>query len=134
MAHESLSLTKLSNKSKILGFTIDNNRTIVPSNDFAQQWLKMSAYDELKKANTLTYQRWMSKITNLSIFFKKRYSILLFGGWKDENNEIEVYSRGIKIQSSKDCVVCYKQECYLIDNCMKAITTKEVIEAIEQYL
>jgi hypothetical protein len=35
LAHESLSLTKLSNKSKILGSTIDNNRAIVPSNDFA---------------------------------------------------------------------------------------------------
>jgi heptosyltransferase-2 len=255
LAHESLSLTKLSNKSKIIGYTIDNDRNIIPSNDFADKWLKMSAYDELKKANTLTYQHWMAKITELPkdnyeiivplqkeakekakqvlknnnishdkkiiginpgagkrwnlkkwtlksfiqtarYFSQKGYAVLLLGGTQDANeisailkenmsnvvptgtnnsipdffarinlcdvilcgdtmalhaaaglkknivalfgptsmNEIEIYSRGVKIQSKKDCVVCYKQQCDLIDNCMKAITSKEVIAAIEKYL
>jgi heptosyltransferase-2 len=256
LAYESLSLAKLSNKSCFLGFTIDDDRNIVSSNNYAQQWLKMSAYDKLKKTNDFTYQYWMSKILNLpkydyeiivplhkaavkkaeqflknnniihnkkkiiginpgagkrwnmkkwpleyfieisKYFSKNGYYIFLLGGLQDENeinlilkknipnvvstdtnnsipdffakinlcniilcgdtmvlhaavglkkdvvalfgptsaNEIEIYSRGIKIQSKKKCVVCYKQECYLIDSCMKTISVKEVLEKIEQYL
>ncbi|MDR3071075.1 MAG: glycosyltransferase family 9 protein [Endomicrobium sp.] len=255
LAHESLSLTKLSNKSKFFGFTVDDNRNIVASNDFAQQWLKMSAYDQLKKTNTLTYQYWMSKIANVpkddyeiivplleksikkaeqffrdnnishnkeiiginpgagkrwnlkkwtlegfvevaKYFSKRKHTILLLGGLQDKNeidailkenipnvvsagvdnsiseffakinlcdivlcgdtmtlhaaiglkknvvalfgptsaNEIEMYSRGIKIQSRKDCVVCYKQECHLTNNCMKMIELEKVLEAIERYV
>ncbi|AKL97780.1 glycosyltransferase family 9 protein [Endomicrobium proavitum] len=65
LSPESLALAKLSNKSKLFGYSLDENRNITSSNDFALQWLKMSAYDELKKANTKTYQHWMSKITEL---------------------------------------------------------------------
>jgi ADP-heptose:LPS heptosyltransferase len=255
LGYDSLLLAKLSNNSKVLGFTLSNNRNIITSNEFAKEWLKMSAYDELKKANTFTYQYWMSKITELpkdnyeiivplqktstikaeqflkynninhnnkiiginpgagkrwnlkkwvlssfietaKYFSKKGCTILLLGGKYDENeinailkenipnvistgidnsipdffakinlcdvllcgdtmalhaaaglkkntvalfgptsaNEIEICSRGIKIQSKKECVVCYKQECHIINNCMKAISVKDVLEAIEQYL
>ncbi|MDR1663104.1 MAG: glycosyltransferase family 9 protein [Endomicrobium sp.] len=255
LAFESLSLTKLSNKKKVLGFTLDNYRNIITSNNYAKEWLKTSAYDKLKKANTFTYQYWMSKIVELpkhnyeiiislqknsiekaekflkdnnvnrdkkiiginpgssnrwkfkkwtlkkfietaKYFSQKKYFILLLGGTHDKNeidlilkenmpniistgignsipdffakinlcdvvlcgdtmalhaaaglkknvvalfgptsvNEIEIYSKGVKIQSNKKCVVCYKQECDLIDNCMESIATKDVIKAIEQYL
>jgi heptosyltransferase-2 len=255
LAFESLSLTKLSNKEKVLGFTLDDNRNIISSNSYAKEWLKTSAYDELKKANAFTYQYWMSKIAELPrdnyeiivslqkksiekaeqflknnnishekkiiginpgagkrwelkkwtskgfieiarYFSQKGYFILLLGGNQDKSeidlilkenipnvvstgtgntipdffakinlcnivlcgdtmalhaaaglkkaivalfgptsvNEIEIYSEGIKIQSKKDCVVCYKQECNLIDNCMESIASKDVIQAIEQHL
>jgi heptosyltransferase-2 len=255
LAFESLSLTKLSNKAKVIGFTLDDNRNIIPSNNFALQWLKMSAYDELKKSNSFTYQHWMAQIVSLpkdnyeiivplrketqeralkflkdnnifqnqkilginpgagkrwnlkkwtidgfietaKHFSKKGYIILLLGGKQDEKeidaifkknipnvistgtnntiadffakinlcnavlcgdtmalhaalglkknvvalfgptsiNEIEIYSRGIKIQGKKDCVTCYKQECYLENNCMKTIKSREVINAIEKYI
>ena len=255
LAFKSLSLTKLSNKAKVIGFTLGDNRNIITSNNFALQWLKMSAYDELKKSNSFTYQHWMAQIVSLpkdnyeiivpfqkeaqekalnflnsknitltkkilginpgagkrwnlkkwtlesfieiaEYFSKKGHVILLLGGKQDEReietilkenisnvisagtnntiadffaqinlcntvlcgdtmalhaalglkknvvalfgptsiNEIEVYSRGTKIQGKKDCITCYKQECHLENNCMKAIKPKEVIEAIEQYI
>jgi heptosyltransferase-2 len=255
LAFESLSLTKLSNKKEILGFSMDDNRNILTSNNYAKEWLKTSAYDKLKKNNTFTYQYWMSKITKLpkdnyeiivplqknsiektekflksnkinrdkkiiginpgagnrwklkkwtskgfietaKYFSQKGYFVLLLGSIQDKSeinlilkenipnvistgidgsipdfftkinlcdivlcgdtlalhvaaglkkniialfgptsaNEIEIYSKGVKIQSNKNCVVCYKQECDLIDNCMESIASKDVIKAIEQYL
>ncbi|MCL2390471.1 MAG: glycosyltransferase family 9 protein [Endomicrobia bacterium] len=255
LSPESLALAKLSNYSKVLGYTLDNKRTIVPSNSYAAQWLKMSAYDNFKKANTHTYQHWMSKIveipkhhyeivvplskesiqkadfflkenkintdkkiiginpgagkrwplkkwttkgfiTTAKYFSDKGHTVLLLGGTEDKdeidvilaekiknvystgvNNsipdffaminlcdtilcgdtmalhaaaglkknivalfgptslaEIEIYSRGAKIQSSKECVCCYKQKCDIIDNCMEGISGQEVIEAIERQL
>ncbi|MDR1122960.1 MAG: glycosyltransferase family 9 protein [Endomicrobium sp.] len=255
LAFESLSLTKLSNKKKVLGFTLDDRRNIITSNNYAKEWLKASAYDKLKKANTFTYQYWMSKITELpkdnyeiivplqkksiekaekflkdnninnnkkiiginpgagnmwklkkwtpkgfietaKYFSQKGYFVLLLGSTHDKNeidlilkenmsnvistginntipdffakinlcnvvlcgdtmalhaaaglkknivalfgptsiNEIEIYSKGVKIQSNKNCVVCYKQECNLADTCMEAITAKDVIKAVKQYL
>jgi len=65
LAPESLAFAKLANTSEIVGYSLDDKRNIVPSNDFAKQWLRMSAYDELKKANKFTYQHWMSKISEL---------------------------------------------------------------------
>ncbi|MDR2644436.1 MAG: glycosyltransferase family 9 protein [Endomicrobium sp.] len=255
LAFESLSLTKLSNKKEVLGFTLDDCRNIVTSNNYAKEWLKTSAYDKLKKTNTFTYQHWMSKIAELpkdnyeiivplqknsiekaekflkdnnitrdkkiiginpgagnrwklkkwtskgfietaKYFSQKGYFVLLLGCAQDKSeidsilkenmpnvistgidntipdffakinlcdvvlcgdtmalhaaaglkknivalfgptsvNEIEIYSKGVKIQSNKNCAVCYKQECDLIDNCMESIAAKDVIKAIEQYL
>ncbi|MDR2351204.1 MAG: glycosyltransferase family 9 protein [Endomicrobium sp.] len=255
LAFESLSLTKLSNKKEVLGFTLDDRRNIITSNNYTKEWLKTSAYDKLKKANTFTYQYWMSKIAKLpkdnyeiivplqkksiekaekflkdnninrnkkiiginsgagnrwklkkwtskgfietaKYFSQKGYFVLLLGSAQDKSeidlilkenmsnvistgidntipdffakinlcdvilcgdtmalhaavglkknivalfgptsvNEIEIYSKGVKIQSNKNCVVCYKQECDLIDNCMESIAAKNVIKAIEQYL
>jgi heptosyltransferase-2 len=255
LAFESLSLTKLSNKKEVLGFTLDDSRNIITSNNYAKEWFKTSAYDKLKKANTFTYQYWMSKIAELpkdnyeiivplqknsiekaekflkdnninrdkkiiginpgagnrwklkkwtskgfietaKYFSQKGYFVLLLGSIQDKSeidlilkenipniistgidntipdffakinlcdivlcgdtmalhaaaglkknivalfgptsvNEIEIYSKGVKIQSNKNCIVCYKQKCDLIDNCMESIVAKDVIKAIEQYL
>jgi heptosyltransferase-2 len=253
LAPESLALAKLSNRSKILGYTFDNNRDVISSNDYAAEWLKMSAYDELKKANTYTYQHWMSKIVEIpkdnyeiivplseesvkkaenflkenkisadkkilginpgagkrwplkkwrtqgfintaKYFAGKGHAVLLLGGAEDKdemdailakkiNNvystgtdnpipdffaminlcgtllcgdtmalhaaaglkknivalfgptslaEIELYGRGTKIRSSKECVCCYKQKCDITDNCMEGISDDEVIKAVEK--
>ncbi|MCL2485802.1 MAG: glycosyltransferase family 9 protein [Endomicrobia bacterium] len=255
LAPESLALAKLSNNSKILGYVLDNKRNVVSSNSFAADWLKMSAYDELKKANTYTYQHWMSKIVEIpkdnyeiivplskesvqkaenflkenkintdkkiiginpgagkrwplkkwttkgfidvaKYFSAKGHIVLLLGGMEDKeeidailaekinnvyssgvNNsipdffalinlcgvilcgdtmalhaaaglkksivalfgptsfaEIEIYSRGTKIRSSKDCLCCYKQNCDIKNNCMESIPKQEVIEAIERQI
>jgi len=255
LAPESLALAKLANTEKLVGYSLDSKRNIVPSNDFAAQWLEMSAYDELKKANKFTYQHWMSKIAGLpkdnyeivvplaassvkkagdflkenkiktdkkiiginpgagkrwkmkkwrmggfietaKYFSEKGHIVLLLGGRDDEAEikaimakkipnvfstgtdnsvsdffaminlcdivvcgdtmalhaaaglkknivalfgptslaEIEVYGRGTKIQSDKNCICCYKQTCEKTDNCMEAITTEEVIKAVEKYL
>ncbi|MDR0724354.1 MAG: glycosyltransferase family 9 protein [Endomicrobium sp.] len=74
LAFESLFLAKLSNKSEVIGFTLDDNRNIIASNQFAQQWLKMSAYDDLKKNNLYTYQHWMAQIVSLP---KDNYEIIV---------------------------------------------------------
>jgi heptosyltransferase-2 len=74
LTSESLPLAKLSNKAKVIGFTLDDNRNIVTSNSFALQWLKMSAYDELKKSNSFTYQHWMAQIVSLP---KDNYEIIV---------------------------------------------------------
>lgn len=255
LAPESLALAKLSNYGNILGYTLDGKRKIAPSNAFAADWLKMSAYDKLKKANIFTYQYWMSKITGIpkdnyeiivplskpslekaakflktnnisagkkiiginpgagkrwklkkwrtegfvetaKYFSSKGHTVLLLGGKEDEEDinailkerlpnvfstgtdnpvadffaminlcdiilcgdtmalhaaaglkknivalfgptslpEIEVYGRGTKIRSSKECAGCYKQECNIADNCMEAISDKEVIDAVEKYI
>jgi heptosyltransferase-2 len=74
LAPESLALAKLANTAKTLGFSLDNNRKITTSNNYAMLWLKMSAYDELKKDNLDTYQYWMSKIVELP---KDDYEIIV---------------------------------------------------------
>lgn len=256
LAPESLALAKLSNKARLIGYTTDDKRNIIASNKAAEEWLKMSAYDELKKANNKTYQHHMAKITEIpkdnyeiivplnsssvekandllssfniinkskkiiginpgagkrwklkkwrtdgfietaKYFSQKGHTILLLGGFEDKEDidailkenipnvfstgtenpipdffaminlcdivlcgdtmalhaaaglkknivalfgptslpEIEVYERGIKLQSNKECISCYKQECNIIDNCMAAITDEEVIKAIEKFL
>lgn len=48
--------------------------------------------------------------------------------------EIEVYGRGSKLCSGKDCVCCYRQECDITENCMDLISDGQVIEAVEKYL
>ena len=62
----------------------------------------------------------------------KKSIVALFG--PTSLPEIEVYGRGTKIQSSKDCISCYRQECDIENNCMDAISAKEVIDAIEKYI
>jgi heptosyltransferase-2 len=66
LSAESLAFAKLSCAGKIAGYTLSDNREIVSSNDYALQWLQMSAYDELKKSNKFTYQNMMAKIVGLS--------------------------------------------------------------------
>lgn len=255
LAPESLALAKLSSRTSLSGYFLDDNRNIVCSNEAAEQWLAMSAYDELKKANKKTYQHWMAKITeipkddyeivvplnelsdakakkfledkkiaanakiiginpgagkrwkmkkwrtdgfiNVARYFSaKKHVLLLLGGKDDEREinsildekisnvfstgtdnsvtdffamvnlcdivvcgdtmalhaaaglgknivalfgptslaEIEVYGRGSKLCSGKDCVCCYRQECDITENCMDLISDGQVIEAVEKYL
>lgn len=255
LAPESLALAKLSSNSKVCGYVLDNSRNIVCSNEPAKEWLSMSAYDELKKANDKTYQHWMAKITGIpkdnyeiivplrdsslekaSLFIEKNniktgkkiiginpgagkrwkmkkwrtegfiaaakyfsskgHIILLLGGNDDKDEiasilnekienvystgidnsvpdffaminlcdiiicgdtmalhaaaglkkdivalfgptslaEIEVYGRGTKIQSDKECICCYKQDCNVTPNCMDLVSEEEVIKAVEKYI
>ncbi|MDR2708925.1 MAG: glycosyltransferase family 9 protein [Elusimicrobiota bacterium] len=61
----SLALAKLSVKKKLLGYSLDDKRDIICSNEYAIKWLKMSAYDQLKRENDKTYQFFMAKIAEL---------------------------------------------------------------------
>ena len=63
---ESLALASLANSRKKLGFWLDRNRRVACSGPYAEKWLQMSAFDDLKKMNEHTYQHWMSKITGLA--------------------------------------------------------------------
>jgi heptosyltransferase-2 len=256
LAPESLALATLTMSRKKTGYYLDDKRNIVCSNDYALHWLSMSAYDSLKKANTQTYQHWMSKIAELpkdnyeiitpllessvlkavkfaqknnidleknkviginpgagkrwphkkwltsgfietaKFFADINTKILLLGGKDDEpyiteilnsgiddvystgtdNSpsdffalvnlcnivicgdtmalhaatglkknvvalfgptsaaEIDLYGRGTKIVSSKNCVCCYKGNCDTRPSCMQEITVPEVIEAVKKYL
>ncbi|MDR1952630.1 MAG: glycosyltransferase family 9 protein [Elusimicrobiota bacterium] len=255
LSPESLSLAKLANAQKILGYTLDNSRNIIASNDYAKEWLSMSAYDKLKKENKKTYQFWMSKITEINkdnyeivvplakqsldkaqnffeslntkndkkiiginpgagkrwklkkwntdgfiktakYFSKKGHIILLLGSMEDkeeienilnakienvfstglENSipdffaminlcdivlcgdtmamhcalglkknvvaifgptssaEIEIYNRGSKISSSKNCICCYRQNCNEKETCMDLIDADTIIKTIGGYL
>jgi len=50
---------------KKVGYWLNKYRQIAFSNVYAKDWLSMSAFDDLKKANTKTYQYWMAKIVGL---------------------------------------------------------------------
>lgn len=62
----------------------------------------------------------------------KKKVICLFG--PTSSNEIEDYGRIIKIAPNMDCLVCYKQECDFITNCMDEITSDMVIEKINSLI
>lgn len=65
LSPESLGLATLANAGKRIGYWLDGRRGVKASNAAARQWLGMSAFDDLKKKNTQTYQRWMSRIAEL---------------------------------------------------------------------
>ena len=58
----SLTLAALAVAEKKIGYWLDSKRKIQCSNNYALQWLQMSAFDRPKKANKNTYQWWMSRI------------------------------------------------------------------------
>ena len=60
----------------------------------------------------------------------KKNIVALFG--PTSLAEIEVYGRGAKLQSNKECACCYKQECAVNDSCMDLISNEEVIKAVER--
>lgn len=60
----------------------------------------------------------------------KKQTISLFG--PTSSNEIEDYNRIIKVVPEMDCLVCYKQRCDFIPNCMDLITVEMVLSAIEK--
>lgn len=74
LSPESLSFTKIAFANIKIGYYLDDKRNIVGTNNYAKKWLLTSAYDELKKNNTETYQYWMSKILELE---KDDYKIVV---------------------------------------------------------
>ncbi|MCS7227342.1 MAG: hypothetical protein NZ839_00065, partial [Endomicrobia bacterium] len=58
--------------------------------------------------------------------------IALFG--PTSPNEIEMYGLGIKIVSPKKCVVCYKQKCNKVNDCMTSIHPKKIYQKLEVIL
>ena len=60
----------------------------------------------------------------------KKQTICLFG--PTSNEEIEDYDRIIKIIPDMECLVCYKQRCDFVPNCMDLITVEMVLSAIEK--
>lgn len=66
LAPASLSLATMAMGKERIGYWLGDDRRVRFSNDAAGRWLEMSAYDDRKKKNTLTYQHWMSSIVGLS--------------------------------------------------------------------
>jgi heptosyltransferase-2 len=54
--------------------------------------------------------------------------VVLFG--PTSLNEIEVFDRGDRIAPDLPCLVCYKQDCDLVPNCMKSIGADRVLAAV----
>ena len=70
----SASLTVLARGRKKLGFGMDQQGVIFCFNQEAEIWLKMGAFDDLKKANQLTYQEILLNICQLP---REDYPIVL---------------------------------------------------------
>jgi len=68
---------------------------------------------------------------HLSVALGKK-TMVLFG--PTSHAEIDLYGRGAKIFSDKDCLVCYRQECDKSPDCMESISTDQVFRAIEEML
>ena len=64
----------------------------------------------------------------------KKKVICLFG--PTSSNEIEDYGRIKKVTPDMDCLVCYKQDCDFVPNCMDLISTdmiyRIILEMIEE--
>jgi heptosyltransferase-2 len=58
----------------------------------------------------------------------KKKVICLFG--PTSSSEIEDYGRIIKITPDMDCLVCYKQDCDFLPNCMDNISSSMVMEKL----
>lgn len=58
--------------------------------------------------------------------------VVLFG--PTSHKEIDLYNRGLKIVPELGCIVCYKQECDLLLNCMETISPDAVFTGIEQLI
>ena len=61
----SLALAAMAFARKKQGYWIDEKRVVHGSNEYARRWLQASAFDDVKKANTHTYQWWMAHILEL---------------------------------------------------------------------
>ncbi|MEJ5261917.1 MAG: glycosyltransferase family 9 protein [Ignavibacterium sp.] len=251
----SAAYAKIISAKEKLGFTLDEKGKVVPLNDEAIEWFEMGAFDQLKKANTKTYQQIIHSLLKLEykrdeillnltesekIFRDKFYTdnklnrykylvgintggsrrwkykkwrldgfkdviqelekhpevgVLLFGGEIESDlidelksfsknvintgtknslreffalidlvdvlitgdtlalhaatalkkkviclfgptssAEIEDYGRIIKVIPDMDCLVCYKQDCDFVPNCMEKITSDMVIEQIKNII
>ena len=59
-------------------------------------------------------------------------TVVLFG--PTSHAEIELFGMGEKVVPDLDCLVCYKQECDFVPNCMESITVGRVRQAVLQQL
>jgi ADP-heptose:LPS heptosyltransferase len=62
----------------------------------------------------------------------KKKVICLFG--PTSSNEIEDYGRIRKIIPDMDCLVCYKQNCDFVPNCMDSILTDTIYKSINEIM
>jgi heptosyltransferase-2 len=60
----------------------------------------------------------------------KKKVVCLFG--PTSYNEIEDYGRIKKVIPDLECLVCYKQDCDFVPNCMDKITTEMIISKIDE--
>jgi heptosyltransferase-2 len=61
-----------------------------------------------------------------------RRVVVLFG--PTSHTEIELFGLGEKVIPDLDCLVCYKQECNFVPNCMDSISVDMVAQAIVRQL
>jgi heptosyltransferase-2 len=61
-----------------------------------------------------------------------RRIVVFFG--PTSHTEIELFGLGEKVIPNLDCLVCYKQECDYVPNCMDAISVEMVTQAIVRQL
>lgn len=61
-----------------------------------------------------------------------RRVVVLFG--PTSAAEIEVYGLGEKIQPNMECLVCYKEACDFVPNCMDLISVEMVQQAVQRQL
>ncbi len=61
----SASLATLASADIRFGYSLNTNGTIAPHNSDAASWLEHGAFDDLKQANTHTYQHWIYNILEL---------------------------------------------------------------------
>jgi len=61
-----------------------------------------------------------------------RRVVVFFG--PTSHTEIDLFGLGEKVIPNLDCLVCYKQECDFVPNCMDAISVEMVIQAIVRQL
>lgn len=80
-----------------IGFTLDPKGYVIPSNKEADYWLHLSAFDNLKKNNTRTYQDIIYSILNLN---KPVYPPVL----KISNNENNSLLDKLRFSSNKQIV------------------------------
>jgi len=62
----------------------------------------------------------------------KKHAVAFFG--PTSASEIELYGRGEKIVSAKDCVCCYKQHCTINPYCVETITVDEIYKSVKTCL
>lgn len=70
----SSALASLAKSKEKLGFGLSEQGYIYPFNSEAEEWFKMSLFDDVKKANTKTYQQIMLEIIKIK---PKNYDIIL---------------------------------------------------------
>jgi heptosyltransferase-2 len=68
---------------------------------------------------------------HIALALGKRVAVL-FG--PTSHTEIELFGLGEKVIPNLDCLVCYKQECNFVPNCMDSISVEMVSQAIVRQL